>query len=186
MAMSVIICMLRAVNLPGHNQIKMDALRGLCESMGLEGVRSYLQSGNVIFRTKEPSLERLAEKIHKGLERKFKISTDVILRTKAELKSAMDRNPFAERRGIEPSRLLVYFIARDPGREVRERVVAMKSEPEELHVSGRELYIYYPNGMARPKLSWSVLEKALETRGTGRNWNSVRQMFEMAEELGDP
>jgi len=94
------------------------------------------------------------------------------------------RNPFAKRRGIEPGKLLVSFLANDPGEEGRGKVRQMKCEPEELRVEGRELYIYFPNGAGRSKLSGAKLEKTLKTPGTARNWNSVTKMLEMAEKLG--
>ena len=183
--MGVVICMLRGVNLARHNRMKMDALRALCESMDLRDARTYVQSGNVLFRTKERNLERLAGQIQKGIERKFAFGPEVVLRTAAELKGVVARNPFAARRGIEPNKLLVYFLSRDPGAEARRNALAIPAEPEELHMQGRELYIYFPNGLARPKLSLAVLERKLGTPGTGRNWNSVTKMLEMAEEMDE-
>jgi len=93
------------------------------------------------------------------------------------------RNPFAKRRGIEPSKLLVTFLGSDPGAEAREKILQIKCDPEELRIEGRELYIYFPNGIGRSKLSWAGLEKTLKTPGTARNWNSVTKMLEMAENL---
>ena len=78
------------------------------------------------------------------------------------------------------------FLASDPGQEAREKLLAIKAEPEELRIEGRELYIYYPNGMARPKLQWPIIEKALKTSGTARNWNTVTKLLEMAERLEAP
>ena len=77
----------------------------------------------------------------------------------------------------------MYFLASDPGAETRDKVLSLKTEPEELRMNGRELYIYFPSGMARPKLSWAVIEKTLKVPGTGRNWNSVTKLLEMAERL---
>jgi uncharacterized protein (DUF1697 family) len=181
--MPVVISMLRGVNVGGHNKIKMDALRALCESLKLRDPRTYVQSGNVVFRTEERDLGRLAKRLESEIERSFGFRPDVIFRTTAELRKAIARNPFALRRGIEPSRLLVIFLANDPGQEARDQVLTIKTDPEELRIDGREIYIYYPNGLARPKLSWAVIEKTLKTRGTGRNWNSVTKLLEMAETL---
>jgi uncharacterized protein (DUF1697 family) len=109
------------------------------------------------------------------------------VRTCSEMRDVIARNPFASRRGIDPSRLLVTFLARDPGAEARKKLLAINSDPEELRIAGRELYIYYPNGMARPKLSWPTIERTLKTSGTGRNWNSVTKLMEIAERMeGSP
>jgi len=181
--MAVIISMLRGVNVGGHNKIKMEALRALYESLKLRDAQTYLQSGNVIFWTDERDLAGLAKRIEDGIERKFGFRPDVILRTAAEMKEVVARNPFAKRRGIEPGKLLASFLASDPGEEARENVRQMKCDPEELRIEGRELYIYFPNGMGRSKLSLAKLEKTLKTAGTGRNWNSVTKMLEMAEKM---
>ncbi len=175
--------MLRGVNVGGHNKIKMDALRALYESLKLRDPQTYAQSGNVIFRTDERDLARLTQRVEKGIERSFGFRPAVIVRTASELRDVIARNPFAKRRGIDPSRLLVTFLASDPGAEARDQVRRMKADPEELWIEGRELYIYFPNGMARPKLSWAALEKTLKTPGTGRNWNTVTKMLEIAERL---
>ncbi|MGA8073388.1 MAG: DUF1697 domain-containing protein [Candidatus Acidiferrales bacterium] len=181
--MPVIISMLRAVNVAGHNVIKMDALRALYQSLKLRDAQSYVQSGNVVFRSDEGDLARLTKRIQNGIERTFGCRPEVILRTTAELRGVIARNPFAKRRGIEPNKLLVTFLAADPGPEARGQVQKIKCDPEELHIHGRELYIYFPNGMGRTKLTVSVLERALKISGTGRNWNSVVKLLEMAEKL---
>jgi uncharacterized protein (DUF1697 family) len=93
------------------------------------------------------------------------------------------RNPFAARRDIEPSKLLVTFLASDPGQQARERVGRIKAQAEELYPHGRELYVYFPNGMGRSKLTTAVIEKALQVPGTARNWNTVAKLKEMAESL---
>jgi len=181
--MAVIISMLRGVNVGGHNKIKMDALRALYESMKLREAQTYVQSGNVIFRTDERDIARLAKRIEDGIERKLGFRPDVILRTATEMREVIARNPFAKRRGIEPSKLLVTFLGSDPGAEAREKILQIKCDPKELRIEGRELYIYFPNGIGRSKLSWAGLEKTLKTPGTARNWNSVTKMLEMAENL---
>jgi uncharacterized protein (DUF1697 family) len=181
--MTVIVSMLRGVNLGSHNRIKMDALRALYESLGLRDVQTYVQSGNVIFKAEARDVPLLPTRIEKGIERSFGFRTDVIVRTSSELRDVIARNPFAARRGIDPRKLLVTFLARDPDPEARDKVLKIKADPEELRIDGRELYLYFPNGMARPKLSWLVIAKMLKSTGTGRNWNTVTQMLEIADRL---
>ncbi|SRR6266702_8163259 len=181
--MPVIICMLRGVNVGGHNKIKMDALKVLCSSLKLKDPQTYVQSGNVIFKTEEKDLAKLTKRLQDALERKFGFRPDVMLRTASELRNVIARNPFAKRNGIEPGRLLVTFLAADPGKEAREKALALKTDPEELHIIGREAYTYFPNGMAHPKIPWTTIERTLKSSGTGRNWNSVTKMLEIAEKL---
>jgi uncharacterized protein (DUF1697 family) len=182
-AMPVVISMLRGVNLGAHRRIKMDALRDLYASLKLRDPQTYVQSGNVVFSTEERDLLQLSQRIEKAIERGFGFHTDVILRTTAELRSVVARNPCAKRKGIEPSRLLVNFLAGDPGPNARKALRGLKIAPEQLWIDGRELYIYFPNGMARPKLSWAAIDRILETPGTGRNWNSVTKLLQLAEKL---
>jgi len=179
--MPVVISMLRAVNVGGHNKIKMDALRDLCASLKLRDPQTYVQSGNVVFFAEDRNLVALGRRIEQAIERKFGIRPDVILRTAAELRDVIARNPFASRPGIEPGKLLVTFLARHPSAEVRSKLLAIKTDPEELRIDGRELYTYFPNGMGRPKLSWPLVERTLAIPGTGRNWNTVNRLLEMAE-----
>ncbi|HTU47074.1 MAG TPA: DUF1697 domain-containing protein [Bryobacteraceae bacterium] len=181
--MKVVVSMLRGVNLGPHKRVKMEALRSLYESLGLRDPQTYVQSGNVLFRTSEKNLNAVAKRIEKAIESSFGFHADVILRTTSELREALAKNPFAARSGIDPAKLLVTFLASDPGEEAREKLRQIKAEPEELWIDGRELFIYFPNGLARPKLSIPLIERTLKTSGTGRNWNSVRKLLEMAEEM---
>jgi uncharacterized protein (DUF1697 family) len=179
--MPTVISMLRGVNLGRSRRIRMDDLRALYESLKLRDVRTHLQSGNVVFRTPHRDLSGLTRRLEREIERKFGFHSDVIVRTVSEMKEVVARNPFAHRRGIDPSRLLVTFLAGDPGEKAREAVRRIRTDPEELHIEGRELYIYFPNGMGRSNLPGAAIEKALDTPGTARNWNSVTKLLQIAE-----
>jgi uncharacterized protein (DUF1697 family) len=184
--MVVVISMLRGVNLAGKRTVKMEVLRALYESLGLRDVKTLLQSGNVVFRTERKDLVALTKKIEGAIEGKFGFHSDVVVRTSAELRDVIARNPFAKRAGVDASKLLISFLVSDPGAEARENVLRIKAEPEELRIDGREVYIYFPNGMGRPKLSMALVERTLKTSWTGRNWNTVRKLMEMAEGLELP
>ncbi|HYB61553.1 MAG TPA: DUF1697 domain-containing protein [Methylomirabilota bacterium] len=181
--MPVIISMLRGVNVGGHNKIKMDALKALYQSLKFERPETYVQSGNVVFRTKEKSIAALTKRIQDGIERKFGFRPDVILRSTSELRDVIARNPFAKRRSLDPSRLLVTFLAAEPSAAARTNLLNIDMAPEELRIDGRDLYAYYPNGIARPKVSWATIERTLKVSGTGRNWNTVNKLLEIAEKL---
>jgi uncharacterized protein (DUF1697 family) len=181
--MPVLISMLRGVNVGGHNKIKMDALRAVYSSLKFEDPQTYVQSGNVIFKTAERDLALVAKRIQQSIERKFACRPAIILRTTAELREVIAKNPFAKRANIDPAKLLVTFLASDPGDAARENLCEQEFDPEELHASSRELYIYFPNGIGKSKLPWPRIDKLLGTIGTGRNWNSVTKMLQLAEEL---
>src|SRR5260370_6332841 len=180
--MTAIVSMLRGVNLGPHRRLKMDELRKLYDSLGLQNVQTLLQSGNVVF-TADKASPKLAKRIEDAIERTFGFHSGVILRTSAELRDVIAKNPFAKRTGIEPSKFLVWFLAADPGPDAREKVLQIKTDPEEMRISDRELYIYYHNGMARPKIPMVQIERTLKVHGTGRNWNTVRKLLAIAESI---
>jgi uncharacterized protein (DUF1697 family) len=181
--MPVVISMLRGVNVGPHKRIKMDALRAVYESLKLEDVRTFIQSGNVIFRTKEKNLPALPRKIQAAIEAKFGFRVEVILRTADELRQAIAANPFGKRRDVEPGKLLISFLEAEPGADARSALERLKDYPEELHLKGRELYIYFPDGAGKSKLPWSSLEKLFQVTGTARNLNSAVKMLAIAEEI---
>ena len=181
--MAILISMLRGVNLGPHNRIKMDELRTLYQSLKFEDPRTYVQSGNVIFRSKEKNSSQLAKKIQKAIEKKCGCSPEVILRTPEEMREAIASNPFPDQTKSEPGKVLVTFLAADPPRESEASLDKFKGFPEQLRLKGRELYIYFPNGAGRSKVPWSAVEKLLKVTGTARNWNSVLALVKIAEEM---
>ena len=183
MRMTAVIAMLRAVNVGGHNKIKMDELRELCETLGFGEPRTFIQSGNVIFRSQEKSLIKLGEKLEAGIESRFGFRPDAILRTAASLESAAATNPFAARSELDPAKLLITFLKSDPGDEARRRVHAIKVDPEQLHAIGAEIYIHFPDGQGKSKLPAAAIQKAIGVPGTARNMNSVLKMLEMARAM---
>ena len=181
--MTVAISLLRAVNVGGHNSIKMESLRTMYESLGLQSAQTYVQSGNVVFRTPARDLAGLAKRIELKIEQTYSFRPAVIIRSTSELREAIRRNPFAGRQGIDLSKLLVTFLAADPIPEAREKMLGIRADPEELRIEGREVYAYLPNGIGRAKLSPALIERTLKTPGTGRNWNTVTKLLEIAEKL---
>jgi len=181
--MAVVISLLRGINVGGNRKIKMDALRVLYESLDCRNVQTHIQSGNVVFKTKERNLDRLTKRIEDAIEKTFGFQSNVIVRTHAELSDLIARNPFAGRTDIEPGKLLVTFLATSPAAEALDKLRSIKADPEELRIDGREVYIYFPNGAGRSKLPWASFEKTLKVPGTARNWNTVLKMLEMAEKL---
>jgi uncharacterized protein (DUF1697 family) len=181
--MPVMISMLRAVNVGGHAKIKMEELRGLYLSLKFATPQTYVQSGNVIFRTGKTDMEAIAKQIQAAIERKFGCEPDVVMRTTQEMRQVIANNPFANRRDIEPGKLHVTFLTSTPGKEARALLASQKFAPEELSVSTKELYIYFPNGAGKSKLPWARIDKMLGTRGTSRNWNSVNAILEIAKKM---
>jgi uncharacterized protein (DUF1697 family) len=184
--MPVVISMLRGINVGGHKLVKMDALKILYASLDLQGAQTYVQSGNVVFKTKERNLTKLGKAIEDAIERSFGFRCDVVLRTAAEIKEVIAKNPFARRRGLDPSKLLVTFLAEEPDLQGRDDVLKLQPGSEELEIHGREMFIYFPDGMGRSKVPWARIGKMLGSTGTGRNWNTVTKLLDMAEAMERP
>ena len=180
--MPVVVAMLRGVNVGGHNIVKMETLRALCEALDCRQPRTYVQSGNVVFSTKQKNIKRLSKDIAQVIEKELGFRPEVILRSYPEMRDIVAKDPFAKRREIPGNKLLVAFLGGEPDPEARDQLRNLKAGPEEFHLGGRELYIYYPNGVGRSKLSFALIERILRTPVTGRNWNTVTKLLEMAEE----
>ena len=180
--MLAIICLLRGVNVGGHNKIGMDSLRDLCSSLKLRSPQTYIQSGNVVFATSEKDLSKLARRIEDCIENKHGFRPGIMLRTAAEMRDIIARNPFASRKSIDPAKLVVSFLAQAPTAEVAKRLTEVNVGTEELHVIGREVYIYFPDGQGRSKLP-AALDRAAKIPATARNWNTVNKLLAMAEAI---
>jgi uncharacterized protein (DUF1697 family) len=177
------VAMLRSVNLPNHQKVNMQALKTLCTSLGLRDAQTYIQSGNLVFRDEDEDPAALSLKLEKAMEARFGFRPVVIIRTASELRKVIAKNPFAGRKAVEPNKLLVVFMDTAPTKQARDKLLAIPCDPEELHINGREIYIYYPDGMARPKIPLVRMEKALQCSSTGRNWSTVKKLLAMAEAL---
>jgi uncharacterized protein (DUF1697 family) len=183
--MTVYVSMLRAVNVGGSSRIKMDALQRVYESLGLADVRTLLQSGNVVFRSNLTDRPRLVKRIMQELERQLGLQIDVILRTLAEVASIVERGPVLSQRA-DPSKLLVMFLSAVPNAAAQAALLKWhktKEMPEMLELRGPEIYLYYPDGVGRSKLTNAVIENKLDTSGTARNWNTLVKLVETGRAL---
>lgn len=177
----MLVAMLRGVNVGGHHKIKMAELKALCEGLSFRNVSTYIQSGNVVFETMESGDEKLAKKIGTAIEKKCGFCPEVIVRSAEELRGVVKKNPFAKE-AFEPSKLAVFFLARDPGKAARDAVSRIEANPEVIKPLGSEIYIYFPDGQGKSKLKFATVEKAInKIPWTARNWNTVEKLLEMAE-----
>lgn len=181
--MPVVISLLRAVNVGGYAAIKMADLRALHESMKFEDVQTYIQSGNVVFRTDEKDMAVVAKRIQGAIAKKFNITPGVMLRTVAEMREVVVKNPFAKRRNVEPNKLHVSFLDTKLTPSACDELRALPLVTEEMIPIGKELFIYCSNGMGKAKIPWAKVDKICATRGTARNWNTVMKLLEMAEAI---
>src|SRR5271165_1484690 len=158
--MEVVIGLLRGVNVTGHNKISMEELRAICVALGHRSPKTYIQSGNVVFGAVKREIPRLAKRLESAIEQRLGFRPRVLLRSTAEMRDVVARNPFAGRDGIEPAKLVVFFLPDVLSAEVRSKLIAINVGPEEIRPQNRELYVYFPDGMGRSKLP-PVLDRTL-------------------------
>jgi len=174
------LALLRGINLGGVNKVPMKELRTLFEELGYEDVQTYLQSGNVVFEAKSSTSKRLAAEIEGAITEAFKPAVSVIVRTHRELERVATGKPFPTE-GVKPSSLHVMFLAEPASAKAIKTLDPDRSPPDEFEVKGREVYLLFPNGSGRSKLTLDYFEKKLGTRGTGRNWNTVVKVLELMQ-----
>ena len=175
--MAKVIAMLRGVNVGGHQKLPSAVLKSVAEQAGFVNVRTYLQSGNVVFDSDHADA---AKRLREELKKAAKLDVGVITRTPKDLRSVIKRNPFAEAAGKDPARLLVVFLDDKPSATAKETLQKLRVN-EEIHFSGKELYAYFPSGAGMSKLANAFTEKKLGTMCTARNWNTVRALLGLAE-----
>jgi uncharacterized protein (DUF1697 family) len=177
------VCLHRGVNIGAHHRIRMEALRAVYELLGLRNARTLLQSGNGVFVAPKGSVERLAAKIENAFEHQFGFRSAVLLRTEAEMRTIVEENPFAQRQGLDFSKLAVFFLPGKITPDSRTALQAIRSAPDEFYAGERELFVYYPNGFSKAVLTQGMLDRALNgVKGTARNWNTVLKLLAMAGE----
>ena len=181
--METFVSLLRGVNVSGKNKIKMDSLRRMYEDAGFTRVRSYIQSGNVIFESELSDPVALEAKIHAAIADTYGFDVVAIIRRREDLGRVIDGSPFAGGSGIDPKRLAVTFLAGDPPDPGALVVDTSKTGTDEYALVGREVYLYCPDGYGNTKLSNVFWEKKLGLSATTRNWNSVNKLYELAEPL---
>ena len=182
--MPVYVALLRGINVGTAKRMKMDALRKVFQELEFEDPQTYLQSGNVVFRSTETNAAKLAQRIEARIEQAFGFHSDVFLRTAEELRQAISANPFSDRPDLDPAKLLILFLAGPLSASEARMVSGLQVPPDEIRPAETEIYTYYPNGMGRSKLD-AALAKVLKTNGTGRNLRSATNILAMMDKAGE-
>jgi uncharacterized protein (DUF1697 family) len=173
------VALLRGINIGPANRISMPELRAALEEAGYEDVATYLQSGNVVFESplSAPKVVRAVEEL---VRERFGLEIPVVVRSAKQLAEVVRRDPLGKE-AADPKRYQVSFLDRKLSGKAVERLEAAAGEGERLEVSGREVYAWHPEGVARSKL-WALLAgTSLGVTATSRNWTTVTKLVELAE-----
>jgi uncharacterized protein (DUF1697 family) len=195
------VALLRGINVGGKNILPMKDLAAIFEAAGCTDVRTYIQSGNVVFRAPAALVRKLSEQIAQAIEKRFGFKSPVILRSSDDLTRIIHANPFlktsakassaketsaketsAEKPNVDEKWLHVYFLAAVPEPPAVASLDPNRSAPDVFRVREGEIYLHLPNGMGRSKLTNAYFDSKLKTISTARNWATICKLLAMMEE----
>jgi uncharacterized protein (DUF1697 family) len=176
----IYVALLRGLNVGAHNRIGMKDLAAVFEAAGCADVETYIQSGNVLFTAKAAVVRQVPALVAAALQNDFEVDSPVVLRDATELAAVVKGNPFLKR-GEDLSTLHVGFLATAPEPARVKALDPARSPPDEFVVKGRELYLHFPKGLGRSKLTNAWFDKQLDTLSTVRNWNTVLELTRRAD-----
>jgi uncharacterized protein (DUF1697 family) len=174
------VALLRGINVGGKNKVPIKDLTEVFLEARCSEVRTYIQSGNVIFNSSSGLAQRLPLLITARIRERFGYTIPVVLRTVGQLGKVVRTNPFL-RAGVAENELHVLFLADLPASRRVEDLDPDRSPPDTFQVLGQEVYLRLPNGAARTKLTNQYFDSKLATTSTGRNWRTVTKLFELME-----
>ena len=170
------VALLRAINVGGRNRVSMSDLRALLTDLGFANIRSVLQTGNVVFDSRGARTAELEDLLERGAMDRLGLATVFLVRTARQWQQLVAANPFPGEAKSEPAHLVVMPLKQVPdGDRVRELEAAIAGR-EVVRAMGRHLYILYPDGIGRSRLTSAVIERRLATLGTARNWNTALKL----------
>jgi uncharacterized protein (DUF1697 family) len=165
------IALLRGVNVAGQRKVPMGDLRSLFATLGYTDVRTYIQSGNVVFTAKTGTPARIRSAIETALEHDIGFDVTVLLRTTAELAAVVKSNPYG-------ADAYVTFLDGAPDKKLVAAIDAAQFAPDEFAVKGHEVFLHCPNGYGRTKINNTFFERKLATKATTRNWKTVTTLLD--------
>ena len=181
LVMNHYISLLRGINVRGQRRIRMEELRALYESLNFNNVRTYLQSGNVIFDSHKSSISGLTNTIETAIEQTFGFSVTTLIRTKKEFYNLIESNPFLDECNGDITKLHVTFLSDTPSSSSVIEIKEVDYGSDQLFISGKEIHLYCPNGYGRTKLSNNFFERKLGMSATTRNWKTVTTLFDLSD-----
>lgn len=169
---------LRGINVGGKNKIKMERLREICAALGFANVRTYINSGNMVFETAESDDKKLAAKIEKAIEEEFGLNIKTMVRSIAEIEEIVENNPF-DGQFENDKDLHVFFLDEELPEEKRELLLAQSSKNEKFTVRGREIFCLLRVSFPDSLMGKDYIAKKLKVSATARNWRTVNKILEL-------
>lgn len=179
--MNTYISILRGVNVSGKNLIKMNSLKEMYEEMGFQNVKTYIQSGNVVFQGLEVSLKELEKSISEAILKRFALNVPVLVREYSELKSILSLNPFLNDPKEDITKLYITFLSTPPEKHFIERIDNESYLPDKFIIIERTIYLSCPNGYGNTKLNNNFFENKLAVNATTRNLKTLTELVKIAD-----
>lgn len=176
--MNTYIALFRGINVGGKNVLPMKELAAVLEGLGLNKVQTYIQSGNVVFKTAKGSKQGLAKDIGAAIGKSHGFVPQVLVLSVQELRNALVANPFPDGEN-EPKSLHLFFLESSPANPDLKRLASLQSVSERFKLIGTVFYLHAPEGVGRSRLASNV-EKALGVSVTARNWRSASAVLSLA------
>jgi len=177
--MKTYIALLRGINVGGHRKMPMAELRDLLTKIGLSNVKTYIQSGNVIFKVAETNVNKMEKSIQKSIADYFGFEVSVMVRTREQMQKIFDNCPFSEDKKINS-----YFaiLSHSPDKELVQKAYEKTYENEEYHITNDCLYFYSEKGYGNAKFSLNYFERKLKVNATARNYKTMLKLLSLSAE----
>lgn len=172
------VALLRGINVGGKHMVPMAALTVMFEDAGCTGIRTYIQSGNVVFAATPASAKRVAGAVAEQIEKRFDFRPLILVRTSDEFTGIARKHPFLNAE-TDPATLHVGFLSSAPDAKLIARLDPARSPGDRFAVRGREIYVHFANGVLKTKLTGPYIDSVLSTTSSFRNWRTVLKLAEM-------
>ena len=179
--MKTYIALLRGINVSGQKKIRMADLKSQLDELGWEGIRTYIQSGNIVFKSADGNPVLLAQKIKQKLQEKYGFEVPTLVLEPRELMHIINNNPFTRDPETAQERLYVTFLFDTPRADLVRKPREPKQSNEQFLIDDKIIFLYYPAGYGRAVMNNNAFEKGLKVEATKRNWKTINKLHEMTK-----
>lgn len=176
------IAILRGINVSGARKLPMKELKELFEALECGNVRTYIQSGNVVFESARLDPARFVKKVEAAITKKYGYDVPVLVRSLDAMKRILSANPYLKKKGIELDKLHVTFLAEVPPKAYAEKIAGARFGNDSSELLGSEVFVHCPDGYGNTKLNNTFFENKLKVSATTRNWRTVNELVRIADE----
>lgn len=179
--MGIYIALLKGINVGGNNLIKKTSLQQLCQKLGLMNVKTYIQSGNIVFESNGVTVNELENLLQQHIQTTFLVNTKVFVYTTTQIKTVIENNPFVNHTDYDEKNMYVTFLASQPHENLLATLQEKLQPLEQLFCFENTIYLYCPNGYGKTKVHNQTIIQKLKVEATTRNWKTTNKLLLMSE-----